>query len=124
MRVDRSDRSLHREAFCGESKGLVNTAAPPVVLEIQKVHGNQAVLQFLIDDYDLTMEAFVRMRSDDPDLIWSYQRIVSEDLIASVYLSDADNKSYVVACFWYYVTINRQERRSIGRIDRKSIGTL
>lgn len=123
MRVNYFDKIRHREVFTN-SHDLVNTTAPPVVLEIQKVHGNQEVLQFLIDEYDSTMEAFIEIRSSDPNLIWSYQRIVSEDLIASVCLSDATNPKYVIACFRYYVFINREGGRKVGKIDRDAIGTL
>lgn len=124
MRIDRTARNLHRDTFSVQSKGLVNTAAPPIVLEIQKVHGNEAVLQFLIDEYDSTMEAFIEIRSPDPDIIWAYQRIVSEDLVASVCLADVDNPEYVIECFRHYVNIGRKDRRTVGRLDRKSIGTL
>lgn len=107
-----------------ESKGITNTTAPPVVLEIQKVSGNEAVLQFIIKEYDSIMAAYISIRKPDSDLIWAYQRIVSEDLIASVQLSDADDPKGVIERFKSYVGNGRQERETIGRLDRKAIGTL
>lgn len=111
--------------YTNQSKGLVNTSAPPVVLEIQKVHGDKEVLQFLIDDFDLTMEAFCSLEYKDNDRIWAYQRVVSEDLIASVYLADVTDRMGVITRFNHYVMkVVRVSRRSVGRLDREQLGVL
>lgn len=89
-----------------------NRPAKPLI--IQSIFGDEEILNFLIDDFDKTMQAFRDLGNRNCDKIWAYQKIVYSDLIEVIELSNAVNKESLREKLKKHFEDTREKRETKG----------